>query len=92
MAAEWSIPLGILTFLVAIGFAIYYYLAYKKFFLVVFIASIATYIFSVFYIWDVFELEKNLVLILLAISVGIMFYLGHYFSKLSLKSIKSSKK
>ena len=89
MAADWSIVLGVLVFIVAIIFAIYYYLKFKKLFLVVFVAAVATYIFSIFYIWDVFELNKNLVLLLLIISVGIMFYLGRYFSKIKLKPSKS---
>lgn len=88
MAADWSIALGVLVYIVAIVFAVYYYLKYKKLFLIAFIASVATYIFSVFYIWDVFELNKNLVLLLLIISVGVMFYIGHYFSKLELKPAK----
>lgn len=88
MEADWSLALGVLIFIVASIVAIIYYLRYKKLFLVLFVAAVATYLFSVFYIWDVFELNKNLVLLLLIISVGIMFFLGKYFSKITLKKIK----
>lgn len=88
MAADWSIAVGILTFIIALIFAAIYYLQYKKIFLVVLIASIATYAFSVFYIWDVFELNRNLVMLLLGISTIVMFFIGKYFSTLELKRIK----
>ena len=81
--ADWSIALGVLTFIIAIIFAVYFYLTYKKLSLVVFIASIATYIFAVFYTWDVFELNKNWVLIILAISTILMLFVGRYFSKVN---------
>lgn len=85
MAADWSIGVGVLVFIIAIVFAAYYFFKYKKVFLVVFIASIATYVFSVFYTWDVFELNKNWILAILAFSTVVMFFLGKYFSKLDLK-------
>lgn len=83
--ADWSIALGILTFVIALIFAVYYYFKYKKLFLIAFITSIATYVFAIFYTWDVFELDKNYVMILLVISTIVMFFLGKYFSKIELK-------
>ena len=57
-SADWSIAVGVLVFIVAIIFAAYYFLRYRKIFTVVFIASVATYIFAVFYTWDVFDLSE----------------------------------
>lgn len=86
--ADWSIAVGILIFVVAIIIAAIYYLKYKKVFLVVFIASIATYAFAVFYTMDVFELNKNWIMLLLVISTVLMLFLGKYFSKFELKKAK----
>ncbi len=87
-SADWSIALGVLVFIVAIVFAIYYYYKYKKLFLIAFVASIATYVFAVFYTWDVFELNKNWILLILAASAVVMAILGKYFSKIELKPSK----
>lgn len=87
--ADWSIAVGIMTFIVAIIIAAIYYWRFKKVFIVVFTASIATYIFAVFYTWDVFELSKNWVLLLLLVSTGIMIFLGKYFSQIELKPDKA---
>ena len=86
--ADWSIAVGILTFIVAIIFATIYYFKYKKLFLIVFIASIATYVFAVFYTWDVFELNKNWILAILMMSTVIMIFLGNYISKFDLSHAK----
>lgn len=86
--ADWSILVGTLVFIVAIIFAAYYYIKYRKVFLILFIASISTYIFAVFYTWDVFNLNKNMVLLMLAFSTIIMLFLGKYFSKFELKPNK----
>ncbi|MCA9460034.1 MAG: hypothetical protein KC550_05800 [Nanoarchaeota archaeon] len=88
-SAEWSIPLGILIFIVALIFAVYYYMKYKKIFLIVFTAAIATYVFAAFYTWDVFELNKNWIMAMLSISTILMFGLAKYFSKLILNPVKS---
>ena len=86
--ADWSIAIGILVFIIAIIFAAYYFLKYRRIFTVVFIASIATYVFAVFYTWDVFELNKNMILAILAVSAVVMIFLGKYFSKYELKPAK----
>jgi len=83
--ADWSIAAGILVYLIAIVFATLYYYRYKKIFLVMFVTSIATYIFAVLYAWDIFELNKNWVMLMLLISTGLMIFLGKYFSKIELK-------
>jgi hypothetical protein len=80
-SAGWSIGVGVLIFIIAICFAVYFYLKYKKVSQTVFIASISTYIFAVFYAMDVFKLSKNGVLGLLVISTILMMVVGKYFSK-----------
>jgi len=86
--ADWSIAVGILVYLVAIILAVIYYFKYKKIFLIGFIASIATYVFAVFYTFDVYEPNKNYVLSILIISTIIMVFLGNYISKFDLVSAK----
>ncbi len=86
--ADWSIAVGIITFIISIIFAAIYYLRYKKIFLIVLIASIATYVFGVFYTWDVFEPGKNIILVMLLVSTIIMVFLGKYFAKFELKPSK----
>jgi len=86
-SADWSIAVGIIIYIIGIVFAAIYYLRYKKIYLIVLIASICTYIFSVFYTWDVFELSRNWILAMLVLSTIVMFFLGKYFSKLELKKV-----
>lgn len=86
--ADWSIALGILTYIVALILAIIFYIRYKKVYLVVIIASIATYIFAVFYTWDIFELNKNWILAMLVLSTLIMMGLGKYFSSFKIEEDK----
>ena len=88
MAGNWSIVLGVIIFSIALLVAIIYYLRYKKWFLVIYTASISTYIFSVFYVWDIFDLKGISVMSLLLISMIIMIFLGKYFSKIKLKKDK----
>ena len=87
-SAGWSIALGILAYIIALVFAAIYYFKYKKIFLVVFIVSITTYVFAVFYTWDIYELSKNGIMLLLVVSTILMMFLGKYFSKLELKPAK----
>lgn len=87
--ATWSIAIGYLVFITAIIFATYYYFKYKKIFLIVLIASLATYVFSVFYAWDVFQPDRNIILIMLIISTVIMVFLAKYFSQFKLKPSKA---
>ena len=86
--AGWSIALGIVIFIIGIIVSMIYYFAYKKLFLISYIASISTYIFSVFYMLDVYNLNKNYVLLILFLSSILMIFLGKYFSKFKLKKDK----
>jgi len=76
----WSIALGFLIFFIAIIFAVVLFVVYRKISLVFFISAIATYIFSVFYAWDVFEFTREFVLLILIFSTILMVLLGKYFS------------
>jgi len=84
--ASWSIFVGIIVFIIGLIFAASYYVKYRKIYLVSLIASISTYVFSIFYVWDVYELNKNWVLLILFISTVLMLLLGKYFSKIELSS------
>ena len=86
--ADWSIAVGVLVFIIAIIVAAIYYFRFKRIYLIAYVASIATYVFSVFYIWDVYELKKNGVLVLLLISTGLMIFLGKHFKGIHLKPDK----
>ena len=79
MAADWSVPIGITVFIVGIIVAAYLYLRYRKLHLVGFVAAIVTYIFAVFYTWDVFDLQRNAVMGLLLVSTALMIGVGKYF-------------
>ena len=88
-SADWSIGVGVLVYIVAIIAATIFYLRFSKMYLIAYTASIATYVFSVFYIWDVYELQRNGVLILLVVSTLVMMYLGKYFSNIHIKPSKA---
>lgn len=87
-SADWSIAVGVLVYLVAIIVAAIYYFRLKKVFIISYVASIATYVFAVFYTWDVFELRKEWILLMLLISTVIMILLGKYFSHVKIKPDK----
>ncbi len=89
--AGWSIVAGFFTFVIALIFTVVYYVRYRKLYLIALIASIATYLFSVFYFWDVFNLSRNIILILLLISTAIMFLIGKYISSFDLVPKKNGK-
>lgn len=80
MGADWSIIIGVLVFIIAIIFAIISYVKHKKIYQILYILSVSTYIFAIFYTWDIFELTKNLVLIMLLISTILMLSVAKYFS------------
>lgn len=86
--ADWSIAVGVFVFIIALVAAIIFYLRYKKISLIVFVASIATYVFSVFYTWDVFDPHRNIILIMLAFSAVLMMALAKYFKNFKLKPAK----
>lgn len=90
--ADWSIAVGILTYIIALVFATIFYIKQKKISTILLIASIATYIFAIFYTWDIYEPEKNIVITMLAISAIIMLLIGKYFKQISLNKKTKLKK
>ena len=88
MEATWSLFVGVLIMIIAIFFGIYYYLIYKKIYLVLLIISVSVYVFSVLYAWDIFDPNKNIILLMLIFSTISMALIGKYFSNIKLKSEK----
>ncbi len=88
MEADWSLALGVLIFIIAIIAAIIYYLRYKKWFIISYVASFSVLIFSIFYTWDVLSLEGLGVILLLGASAVIMIVLGKHFSGISFEEDK----
>lgn len=81
--------LGIGIFWIGLVVAIILFANYKKIYPVIFLASICLYIFTVGFMIDVFELNKNLILLTLAFSALVFMGLGFYFSRtLSSKPFK----
>ena len=71
----WSI------FFVAFVVAIILYANVRKFYPVMYLISIATYIFTSIFVVDAFDLGKNGMLVSLAISSVLFIGAGYYFSK-----------
>jgi hypothetical protein len=86
--ADWSLAWGVLISVIATVASVLYYLRYKKWFLVSYIASISMFIFSIFYTWDILELKGIAVIVLLLLSTIIMIFLGKHFSGITLEEDK----
>lgn len=78
--AEWSLALGILLIVVGIILSIIFLALYRKYYIISFICGIGLYIFSVAYAWDLYDLSKNKVMILLLLSTVVLGLLGKYIS------------
>lgn len=85
MGADWSIGVGVLVYFIALIIAIILYILYRKYSLVVYIASISTLIFSIFYTIDVYSFSRNLILLTLIIATVAFFALGWYFKGIEYK-------
>ena len=81
--ADWSIAIGFLVYFIALIIAVIYYVSYRKFSLVLYVASISTLIFSIFYAIDVFDFSRHLILLTLVISTAVFFGLGKYFKNIT---------
>ncbi len=77
----WLAPFGWGIFFIGLVVAIILYAVKQKFYPVMYLISIATYIFTIGFIIDAFDLGKNAVLLLLALSAIIFIAIGFYFSK-----------
>ncbi|TAL51520.1 MAG: hypothetical protein EPN86_06500 [Nanoarchaeota archaeon] len=81
----WYPVLGWGVFWIALVVAIVLYAMKRKWYPMMYLISVALYIFTVGFVIDVFSLNKNAILLLLAISAAIMIFLGYYISKKLLK-------
>ena len=76
----WLAPFGWSIFFFGLIAAIVIFAVKKKFYPVMYLVSIATYIFTIGFTIDILNLGKNGVLLLLAFSALIFILLGLYFS------------
>ena len=81
--ADWSIAIGFLVYFIALIVAIIYYVSYRKFSIVLYVASISTLVFSIFYTIDVYDFNRHFILITLVISTIAFYILGQYFKNIS---------
>ena len=88
MGATWSIGVGILVYFITVIVAIIWFVLYRKLSIVIYSASIATLIFSIFYMIDVFDFNRHLVLLTLALSTIVFFILGKYFKNITYEKSK----
>ena len=76
----WLAPFGWGIFFIGLVVAVIIFATKKKFYPVMYLVSVATYIFTIGFIIDAFDIGKNGVLMLLAISAVVFIALGYYFS------------
>lgn len=79
--SPWLGPFGWGIFFIGLVVAIILFAIKRKFYPVMYLASIATYIFTIGFVIDAFDLSKNITLLLLALSALIFILLGFYFAK-----------
>ncbi|PIN93564.1 hypothetical protein COU54_02695 [Candidatus Pacearchaeota archaeon CG10_big_fil_rev_8_21_14_0_10_31_24] len=79
----WLSPFGWGIFFIGLVLAIILFAIKKKFAPVMHLVSVATYIFTIGFISAAFDIGKNGVLLLLALSAVIFISLGFYFSSKS---------
>jgi hypothetical protein len=76
----WLAPFGWGVFFIGLIAAIVLYAIYRRLSPVMYLISIATYVFTVGFVIDMFDFGKNGVLLILAISAAVFIFLGWYFS------------
>jgi len=76
--APWLGVFGWSIFFIGLIVAIILFSIRKKFYPVMYLVSIATYIFTVGFVIEAFDFNKNLILITLAISSGVFILAGVY--------------
>lgn len=77
----WYPLLGYGVFWIALFTAIVLYAVKRKWYPVAYLISASLYIFTVGFVMDVFDLSKNGILFLLALSAALMIGAGLYLSK-----------
>ena len=78
--ASWLGPFGWGIFFIGLVVAIILFAIKRKFYPVMYLVSIATYIFTIGFTIDVFDLGKGGVLLVLAFSTVVFIGLGLYFA------------
>jgi|SRR3989338_545017 len=81
-------PFGWGIFITGLIVAIILFIIKRKFYPVMYLVSIATYIFTIGFIIDAFDISKNGTLLLLALSAIVFIVLGIYFGSKFAKSKK----
>lgn len=81
MGIYWYPALGWTIFWIVLILAIIMFATYKKFYPVMYLVSVALYIFTVGFTIDVFEIGKGGILMTLILSAIIFIVLGVYFSR-----------
>lgn len=79
--SEWLGVFGWGIFFMGLVTAIILFAVKRKFYPVMYLVSIATYIFTIGFVIDAFDLSRDITLILLAFSTIIFIVLGIYFAK-----------
>jgi len=79
--AIWYPLLGYGVFWVGLIVAIILYAMKRKWYPIGYLVSVSLYIFTVGFVIDVFDINKNGVLLILAFSAVLMILLGFYLSK-----------
>lgn len=78
---NWYPFLGYSVFWLALITAIVLYVAKRKWYPLLYLISVSLYVFTVGFVIDVFDLSKNGILFLLALSAALMIGAGMYLSK-----------
>lgn len=79
--SEWLGVFGWGIFFIGLVTAIVLFAVKRKFYPVMYLVSIATYVFTIGFVIDAFDLSRDITLILLAFSTIIFIVLGIYFAK-----------
>jgi len=81
MASEWVSVLGWSIFFIGFIVAIILFASIKKFYPVMYLVAISTYIFTIGWAVDVFSWDKNARLLVLGFTSILFIALGFYFTK-----------
>lgn len=82
----WLAPFGWGIFFIGLVAAIILFAIKRKFYPVMHLVSVATYIFTIGFVIDAFDLTRDAILLLLALSAVIFILLGWYYSRKFAKS------
>ena len=87
--AEWLAPFGWGIFFIGLVIAIILFAVRRRFYPVMYLVSIATYIFTVGFAINAFDFGRDLILLTLAVTSIVFIFLGVYISK-KFEKLKSS--